>query len=150
MSTMRAFISRSFRAPARSQLPRRSKPRELDVGRLEGQSEAELQRARCVGKIRTGLRLQERAARLRQIVDAVVLPVEQVEHRETAGEIRLAVQRNPLLEAHLDAMNRLSDEAVARNDAAVGTLRIAEPQAVDAPDLQAARVAAADDLASQP
>src|SRR5581483_11772300 len=88
---------------------------------LKRQSEPELHRARGVRQVRARLRLQERAAGFRQIVGAVVLPVEQVEHLEAAREVRLAVQRNPLQETHLHAVDRLADEALTRNDAAVGS-----------------------------
>src|SRR5581483_12324402 len=115
---------------------------------LEREAEAQLHRARRVRQVRARLRLQERAAGLRQVVSAVVLPVEQVEHFEAAREGRLAVQRDPLQETHLDAVDRLADEALAGDDAAVWALRIVHTQTIDARDLQPSRIAAAHDLAA--
>src|SRR4029079_1569978 len=91
---------------------------------LERQTETELHRPRRVRQVRRLLRLEERAARLDQIVSSVVLPVEQVEHFQAARKVRPACQRNTLQEPQLHPVNRIPDEAVTRNDAANRSARI--------------------------
>ncbi len=48
--------------------------------------------------------------------DWIVRTVEQVEYLELPVDRHAAAKRNPLLEAHVDAMNRILDEVVARHD----------------------------------
>ena|SRR5436190_7980510 len=92
---------------------------DFDLRTSEGQSETELHRPRRVGEVRARRRLTELRAALIERVGSVVLPVEQVEHFEAAGEIDLAAQRNALEKARLDPVNRLSYEAIARDDRAI-------------------------------
>src|SRR5262249_22467417 len=87
---------------------------------------------------------------LRHIERAVVRAVEQVEHLETAREVRFPVQRNALQQPHLDTVKRRSDERLARDDRASRADRIAgAAQAGDARDRESARVATADRLRAQ-
>src|SRR5262245_10025123 len=123
----------------------------LRTSNLEGEAESELHRSRCVRQVRARLRLQERGIGLPQFVRAVVLPVEQIEHLGVAVEADAAPHRDALPRAQLHAMNRIADEACARDDAARGSatrLRVAE--AIDARNLQATGVATAHDLVALP
>jgi hypothetical protein len=77
--------------------------------------EAELHRERRVGDVRVGARLPERGAVDVGRVLAVVLPVEQVEHLEDAVDRPAAAEADALLESHVHTVDRLPDEAVARD-----------------------------------
>src|SRR5262249_58746067 len=65
--------------------------------------------------------LLEQRTRLRQRVRVVVLVVQQVERIGEAFRLEAAHQRDRLRDAHVDAMDRIADEVISRNDRAVRT-----------------------------
>src|SRR5688572_7293724 len=88
---------------------------------LEVEAEAELQRARRIREVRILVRLQERRAALIQHVRSEVRTIERVEQLDHPVERHPATQPEPLLQTEVDAMNRVADELVPRNDGAVRT-----------------------------
>src|SRR5205823_4422267 len=86
--------------------------------------------------------LSECFAGLDDVVEAVVGAVEQVEHFQKAIDRHSAAQSHTFLQAHLDAVDRLANEALARNNRSVQSHSIA------AVELKIAGIAAADHLRS--
>src|SRR5690349_7401947 len=84
---------------------------------LELRPEPELQHARRVGGRRARVRLTESRVLLvqREQRRVVVLPIEHVEHFEDPIELDFLRERNPLLQPHVDAMDRRKIDSVARN-----------------------------------
>src|SRR6185295_3016659 len=107
------------------------RPRKFQVGRVlsdpawlerfsERDAEPELHHTRLVGEVAVVGRLAVERARFGERVRPVVRAIEQVEHVDDGRE-RARTNRDRLLHAHVDAMNRQSDEGVARDDRAVRT-----------------------------
>src|SRR5262245_46389666 len=88
---------------------------------LELRPESELQHARRVGRRRARVRLPEARVLFvqREQRRIVVLAVEDVEHFEDSVHLDLLRERNALLQAHVDTVDRRQVDAVARDDAAV-------------------------------
>src|SRR4030095_12675535 len=86
---------------------------------LENDPEAQLQSPRRVCEVRTRIRQPVARAAFLHRVRTVVRPVEQVEHFRDQVAATTAPELDRLLEPHVDAVYRLADEVVARNNRSV-------------------------------
>src|SRR2546426_3344917 len=101
----------------------RAHPRNSRNPRLKSLSErrpeSQLQHPRLVGEV-----IVERWLAIVRVVfvgriGTVVRVIEQVEHLENAEDLPPLTQRNSLLKAHVHAVDRLPNEALARDDRAI-------------------------------
>src|SRR5204863_5085414 len=92
----------------------------LPLTRLERGAEPQLEHPRLIAEAVAERRPPEQGAAFVRHVRSVVRMIEQIEDLENAVDSRAADERNPLLEPHVHAVNRIANQIVARQNRAVG------------------------------
>src|SRR5215471_10764750 len=103
----------------------------VETALSERQPEAQLDGSCSVGQTWARYGLPICRVCLGGVVEAIIRPVEHIEHVHEASDRPAAAELDTLLEPHVHTMNRLPDEAFTGNDRTIRSEGVIQPQAVE-------------------